>query len=129
MDAARSWASRLVAVEGLIGTTRDKVARVKKSSNVMKGTSTVCAAVPREGRVVGCWPPYIRLDPAAQGWPKALGYCRSSHRLHLLHPPTALGENHLHEIVHPMVAQVFSGVSLHVQTTGGQVKVKKAPSR
>ena len=50
----RNRTSRLVAV-GVMGTTRDKkVAQGKKSLNVMRGTSTVCAAVPHEGRAIGC---------------------------------------------------------------------------
>lgn len=35
-------------------TTRDKMARVKKRSNVVEGTLAACAAVLREGRIVGC---------------------------------------------------------------------------
>jgi hypothetical protein len=31
-----------------------RTAQVRKSLNVMKGTSIVCAAVPREGRAVDC---------------------------------------------------------------------------
>jgi hypothetical protein len=55
MNARGDWASPLVTVEVLMKTTRDKeMVRVKKSWNVMKGTSTVCAAVLHEGRAVGC---------------------------------------------------------------------------
>jgi len=55
MNVTGGWASPLVTVEVLIETTRDKeMVRVKKSWDVMKGTSTVCAAVLHEGRAVGC---------------------------------------------------------------------------
>ena len=98
--------------------------------DVMKRTSTACVAVPHEGHVVNYWPFYIRWhfpDATRDCSPKDVGCNLPLCRLRRLHPPELQTKSPIHEMVHPVVVQIFCGVSHHVRSSD-QMKLAEAPS-